>query len=327
MQGGTGERGRLGGSGAGSKGSGEARRVQGVREMLRGLGGSGAARRARWVRGRLGGSGGCSEGSEGPGQARRVRGRLVGLGAGFVDPGQALWIRGMLGGLCGSGGCSLGSVGAVGLSTALRARPSGGSAPAGGGWGGSARPGGAAARPLRSAPWPGEAEAPDPGSSGQLRAAPGAAQPRGGGSSAQPPPGARGSPGVPPAARGGGRASGTTVALRGLARLGSARPGRLGVLGAGRAGGGPGAGTVHRGRACGGSRSRTGPSFLPRGLGAPPGMLRAGSGESRPGFPGRDSPWSLTARGICGDWVPQGCARGGGGPPWLSPAGDAGASS
>lgn len=92
-----------------------------------------------------------------------------------------------------------------------------------------------------------------------------------GGGSAQPPspprlllPAPRG---LPRAGGGGwsGHDLGATVARRVLpgeaARLGAARP-AVGCMQTGRAGGGPGAGTVHRGRACGGSWSRTG-LFLP----------------------------------------------------------------
>lgn len=149
----------------------------------------------------------------------------------------------------------------------------------------------------------------------------------------------RGPPGVP-RVRGGGwwpRLGGNCCAQGAppeAARLGSARPGRLGALGAGRAGGGPGAGTVHRGRACGGSRSRTGlvlPSF-PAGLGAllaPQGMLRAGKGGGGAG----DIPAGVPREGFLlephlpGDlqaFGPSGMCPGRGMTPSLSPAGDAG---
>lgn len=76
---------------------------------------------------------------------------------------------------------------------------------------------------------------------------------------------------------------GATVARGSPRGSGSARA-AAGVRAAGRAGGGPGAGTEHRGRACGGSWSRTG-LFLPPPPPPPPLLLALRSrGWHRDGF-------------------------------------------
>lgn len=76
---------------------------------------------------------------------------------------------------------------------------------------------------------------------------------------------------------------GATVARGSPRGSGSARA-AAGVRAAGRAGGGPGAGTEHRGRACGGSWSRTG-LFLPPPPPPPPLLLALQSwGWHRGGF-------------------------------------------